>query len=274
MTSMICNVDDKTSVLSAMNNITKDWFNAANLYEELRANNKTESPNFWNIRDLLNPITDYLRLPLSEFLREWNHRCSLNSLKIMGYHCTRHTNKKVFYEQGILPLSEKIIESFFSIIISEFQIILTEQQKKESFEKIITNNIWKYRSGKGAGPYFFLSYKNAQNPNNDFHKNGPEIWWGCIDDFLQYCKDKKISVSYTRNKCREIIAEKLLPLIVHCAIPYTILPDKDYYTFCIFRAYFNFVDPDDDMRNLFEGYSIDLKGQALEPEHIIRIEEL
>ena len=43
--------------------------------------------------------------------------------------------------------------------------------------------------------------------------------------------------------------------------------------FCILKAFFNFIDPDDDSNNLFEGYSIDLKGNKLDTEHIVRIEE-
>ena len=32
-------------------------------------------------------------------------------------------------------------------------------------------------------------------------------------------------------------------------------------------------DPEDGLGNLFEGYSIDLKGNKLGPEHIVQIEE-
>jgi hypothetical protein len=191
----------------------------------------------------------------------------------MGYHCTRSTNKDVFHDQGVLPLSEKIIESFFSIIFSEFQIHLDERQKNELFEKIITDDKWIYRAGKGKGPYFLLSYKDAKNSNNSFHSYGSEVWWVCVDVFLCYCKANKTTILGNRNQCRNLIAKKMVPLIVHCAIPYDLIDGNlEYYIFCIFRAYFNFIDPEDDMT--FEGYSIDLKGRTLMPGHIIEIEEL
>ena len=67
-------------------------------------------------------------------------------------------------------------------------------------------------------------------------------------------------------------SEESIPLIIHCAIPFEILPNKNYYTFCILRAYFNFLDPEDDTEDFFEAYSIDLNGNALDPQYIVRIE--
>jgi hypothetical protein len=77
-----------------------------------------------------------------------------------------------------------------------------------------------------------------------------------------------------RNECRKLIAEKLRPLIIHCAIPFSILPVDNYYIFCMLRGYFLFIDLDDDSANLFEGYSIDLCGSSLDPKYILKIEEI
>ncbi|MFC1867189.1 hypothetical protein ACFL0H_03540 [Thermodesulfobacteriota bacterium] len=67
---------------------------------------------------------------------------------------------------------------------------------------------------------------------------------------------------------------KSVPLIIHCAIPYSILSEKDYFAFCVLIAYFNSLDPEDDLNNLFDGYSIDLKGKGLDPRHIVKIEQI
>lgn len=67
---------------------------------------------------------------------------------------------------------------------------------------------------------------------------------------------------------------KSIPLIIHCAIPYSLLSEKDYFAFCVLRAYFNFLDPEDELNDLADGYSIDLKGKVLATRHIVRIEEI
>lgn len=275
---MLCDIYDKSSILSAVENITKDWFNAKDLYEKLKSNKETEFSDFWNETDcLLDTIAKYLELPLNEFKEKFKHRCSIAHLKIMGYHCTRCTSKNIFYGQGVLPLSEKIIESFLSIIFTEFQIRLNECQRNELFEKIVTNDMWIYRAGTGKGPYFLLNYKDANNSNNNFHSYGSEVWWVCVDVFLEYCKANKIITHNSRYQCREVIAQKMVPLIVHCAIPYDLVDGNlDYYASLIFQSYFNFIDPENDIE--YEGYSkgcsIDLYGKTLMPEHIVRIEEL
>ena len=73
----------------------------------------------------------------------------------------------------------------------------------------------------------------------------------------------------------DVDPEQSFPLLIHCAIPYSIIPDPEgYLAFCILSAYFNFIDPTDESNLSFEGYSIDLKGTILDPCHIVRIEEI
>jgi len=100
-----------------------------------------------------------------------------------------------------------------------------------------------------------LSYKSAKDPNHNFF-NGPEILLA-------------VAGHQPSNN-----SKKSLPLIIHCEIPFFILPNKDYYTFCTLMAYFNLLDPENDTENYFKGYSIDLKGMALDPKHIVKIEEI
>lgn len=145
--------------------------------------------------------------------------------------------RSVFARNGILPLFEETIN-------------LSQTQKRPDAE-----NLWVYRSKRGSGPYFVLSYKSAKNPDNHFFK-GPEIL---------------LAVNGHQPGSN---SEKSIPFIIHCAIPFSILPDKNYYTFCVLRAYFNFLDPEDETENFFEAYSIDLKGNVLDPQHIVRKEDI
>ena len=157
----------------------------------------------------------------------------------MGYHCTRHSDKRVFLEKGVLPLSAETIK-------------LTEGKKQTAQEV----SMWEYRSQRSPGPWFLLSYKCSKRPENHFCLKGPEILLGCVGH--QVDVDPATSV----------------PLIIHCAIPYPLLSEKDYFAFCVLSAYFNFLDPEDDLDNRFDGYSIDLKGKVIDPRHIVRIEEI
>jgi len=55
------------------------------------------------------------------------------------------------------------------------------------------------------------------------------------------------------------------------------IPSKDYCTFNILRAFFTFIDPDDDLDDDPEEISakaIDLNGKILESKYFIRIETL
>ncbi|MBW1682574.1 MAG: hypothetical protein JRJ83_14285 [Deltaproteobacteria bacterium] len=208
------------------------------MYYELKSDSQTNQTNFWNIADsMINTISNYLECTSEEFLQIWEKKCIILNVRFMGYHCTRHSRKEVFVEKGILPLSKKTIK-------------LSQSQKRPD-----AKDIWFYRSTRGSGPYFFLSYKSARNPDNHFFK-GPEILLA-------------VNGNQPNNKLG-----KSIPLILHCEIPFSILPNKNYYTFCTLRAYFNYLDPEDDQEDLFEGFSIDLNGNALYPRYIVRIEEI
>lgn len=272
---MIVDIDNKDSILSFLEIQTEGWFNAYNLYNEIHHAGKTKSPNFWSdSNELLRTVTEYLHFDLDKFLKEWNSRCLFNRLKVMGYHCTRQNSEDIFYNKGILPLSDEVIGIFLSTVVSEFQIpSLTENQKDEIAATIIKDGRWEYRSGKGVGPYLFLSYMDSKNQDNDFHVNGSEIFWLFIDCFLEYCRLNNIDSGCSdRLTFRNTISKKLLPFIIHCEIPFSILCHKNFITFCILRAFFNFIDPEY-MDNIFEGYSIDMNGNILESRYIVLIEQ-
>ncbi len=236
---MILDIDNSSSVQSFVSKITKDWFDIDSMYYALKSKSHINWTDFWNTTDyMVDIISNYLDCTSEDFLKIWEKKCLEHGTRLMGYHCTRHSNKSVFTDNGILPLSEKTIE------------ISSNQKSMKAREA------WEYRSTRGVGPYFFLSYKAAKNPDNHFCRNGPEILLACAGH-------------QPTN-----IPEKSIPLIIHCAIPFSILFNKKFYTFCILRAYFNFLDPEDDSENLFEGYSIDLNGSTLDPQHIVRMEEI
>jgi hypothetical protein len=254
---------------------TKEWFDAYNLYNEISLAGKTKSSNFWyDSNELLRSVTGYLHIDLDKFLKEWSNRCLTNKLKIMGYHCTRQNNKDIFYSKGILPLSDEVIGIFLSTVVSEFQMpSITERQIDEIVQSITEDSLWKYRSGIGVGPYLFLSYTDSKKPDNDFNNNGSEITWLFIDYFLKYCRLHSIDPGFPdRFTFREAISQKLIPFIIHCEIPFSMICHKDYLTFCILRAFFNFIDPED--ISIFEGCSIDMRGKTLEPKYIVLIEQL
>jgi len=233
---MIIDIDNANSVQSFVSMITSDWFDIDAMYYDLKSKSQINWTNFWNItHNMIDIISNCLGHTSEEFLNSWETKCIEQDAKIMGYHCTRHSNKEVFIKNGVLPLSEETIN-------------LSQTQKRPDAE-----NLWDYRSKRGSGPYFFLSYKSARNPNNHFFK-GPEIL---------------LAVNGHQPSSN---SEKSSPFIIHCAIPFSILPDKKYYTFCILRAYFNFLDPEDEIESFFEAYSIDLKGNTLDPQHIVKIE--
>jgi hypothetical protein len=240
MREMIIDIDDSKSVQAAVGRFSEGWFNPEEMYSDLKTDGKTNSPEFWGVTThLLADVSGSLGLTPAQFLNEWNQRCISHDAKIMGYHCTRHSDKQVFAEKGILPLSEETIR-------------LSEDTNQTPQAK----SMWEYRSQRSPGPWFLLSYKCAKSPDNHFSLRGPEILLACTGHHI------------------DVDPAKSVPLIVHCAIPYSILSEKDYFALCILRAYFNFLDPEDDLTNLFEGYSIDLKGKGLDPQYIVRIEEI
>ena len=57
-----------------------------------------------------------------------------------------------------------------------------------------------------------------------------------LDVLIKYCQDRKIALPWSdRNEFRKLIAEKLRPLIIHCAIPFSILPVGNYYIFLVLK---------------------------------------
>lgn len=235
---MIIDIDNSSIVQSFVSKITSGWLDIDGMYYDLKSDSQTNWTNFWNITDgMINIISNCLGCTSEEFLKSWEKKCTEHDAMFTGYHCTRHSDKEVFIRNGILPLSDETIK-------------LSQKQKRPE-----TDKLWNYRSKRGSGPYFFLSYKSAKNPDNHFF-NGPEI-------LLAVNGHQPTSNS-----------EKSIPFIIHCTIPFSILSNKNYYTFCILRAYFNFLDPEDNTEDFFEGYSIDLNGSALDPQYIVRIEEI
>jgi hypothetical protein len=236
---MIIDIDDSESVHAAVNRISEGWFDPGELYADLKANGKTDSSDFWHIASqMLTDVSGLLGWTSAQFLNEWDQRCIDNKTRFMGYHCTRHSDKRVFIEKGILPLSEETIK--------------LSEDKGEAQGK----SMWVCRSQTSPGPWFLLSYECAKSPENHFCLKGPEILFACTG--------YQVGVDTVKS----------IPLIIHCAIPYSALSEKDYFAFCVLRAYFNFRDPEDGLNNLFDGYSIDLKGKALDPRYIVRIEEI
>ncbi|MDF1525104.1 MAG: hypothetical protein RRA15_02850 [bacterium] len=240
MEKMIIDIDDSSSVKNFVAQMTEGWFDPERIYFDLKANGNTDSLDFWcgNPTHLLSAVSASLHQTAEEFLILWNQKCIAHDAKIMGYHCTRHSDKKVFTEKGILPLSSEIIKIF-----------------KDGNQSVKAKGMWEYRSQQTPGPYFLLSYRDAKKPDNHFCTHGPEILLACAD--YQVNADKA----------------KSIPLIIHCAIPYSILKGKNYFAFCILRSYFNFLDPEGDSTNFFDGYSIDLGGNTLAPQYVIEAEE-
>ena len=236
---MIIDIDNRESVKAAMEDISSDWFNPAEIYAGLKTDGKTDSSGFWGeTAHMLTDISGYIGLTSTQFMDKWDKKCIDNDTKLMGYHCTRHSDKHIFLKKGILPLSEETVR-------------LSDDNSQTAYGKMVSE----YRFQRSPGPCFFLSYKSAKKPDNHFCIYGPEILIGCVGHH--------IGVNPTKS----------VPLIIHCAIPYSLLSEKDYFAFCVLRAYFNFLDPEDDSGNLFDGYSIDLRGKALNPQHIVSIEE-
>ena len=240
MNKMIIDIDDQKSVKAAMDRISENWFNPNDMYSSLKTNGQINSSEFWGVAmHLLADISGFLGLTSAQFVSEWNQRCIRYDAKVMGYHCTRQCNKQVFAEKGILPLSEETIKL-----------------SRDTNQTPQANSMWEYRSQRSPGPWFLLSYKYAKSPDNHFCLKGAEI--------LLACNGHQIGVDSATS----------MPLIVHCAIPYSILSEKDYVAFSILRAHFNYIDPEDDLTNLFESYSIDLRVKILDPQYIVRIEKL
>ncbi|PKN88716.1 MAG: hypothetical protein CVU51_03615 [Deltaproteobacteria bacterium HGW-Deltaproteobacteria-1] len=160
---MIIDIDDQESVQVATEQISKDWFVTADLYADLKTTGKTDSSGFWGITtQMLADVTYCLDCTEDHFLNKWDQSCIANDMRIMGYHCTRHSDQQVFLEKGILPLSEE-----------------TVRLAADSNPTAQGKSAWVYRSQQSPGPFFFLSYKCAKKPDDHFCDHGPEILLGC-----------------------------------------------------------------------------------------------
>ncbi len=235
---MILDIDNSASVQAFVRKVTQQWFDPDKLYFDLKDCEETNSLDFWHETDhMVDIISKYLNLTSEKFLNIWDQKCLTNGAMVMGYHGTRHSDKMVFMKNGIVPLSENTIE-------------INENQKVEAEE------MWECRSKKTPSPWFLLSYKFAKSQNNSFCRHGPEI--------LLACAGQQTNVDSTKS----------IPLIIHCEIPYSILHERHYFVFCALSAYFNFIDPDPESDLSFDGYSIDLNGTTLDPQYIVKVEEL
>lgn len=266
------NIDDPKSVEESINRITSDWFDPKRIYFRLKASSITYKTAFWGeTQYLLESIANALSIAYEDFNREFTNRCHRLDLRIMAYHCTRSQKPQNYIDHGVLALNEKVLWAFFSESAAAFPtFFLSEDEKERIISRIIQTNDWKHRVR--FGPNFFFSYQYARNQNNDFLKSGSEIRSVCVDKTIQYCSENNIRVPANNgSEWRERIARNMKPIIIHCLIPYSILPNKPYCSFCMLKSLFNNLDPED---NFIEDATLHLGGTSLDPKHIIDIEEL
>ena len=271
---LVFNIDDPKSVEKSIHHITEDWFDPNMIYINLKSRSTTDTSAFWfETKYLLENISLALSMPYEDFNREFGDRCQKLDLRIMAYHCTRARHTQVFLKSGILPLTEKVLWDFLSESTAAFSnLLLSKDDKNAIVWRIMQTEAWNYRATTGAGPYFFLSYQAARDEGNDFLKSGSEIWWICVDNLSQYCYENDIELPTTnRVEWREKIGQNKNAVIVHCLMPYSLLPNNPYYVFCMLRSFFNNFDPEDD---LSETVSIDLRGKALGLQYIAEIEQM
>ena len=236
---MLIDIDNSKSVISAVKYIELDWVKFASIYYKIKSDKNVGLGNFWNITDeMIRVISEKIHCSPEEFKTAFSSRLVNQGVKLMGYHCTRYSNKESFIKKGILPLSNSTI------------------QFPEKQDSNIAENTLEYRLNKGPGPYFCLSYASAKDPNNHYCNFGAEVLLGC------------------NGKQENNDSSQLKPMIIHCSIPFSLLPDHEFYIFCILRAYFSIIDPSDETENLFYDYAIDLKNQTLPPKCILKIEEI
>jgi len=271
---IIFDIDDPRYVEESINKVAKDWFDPKSIYFSLKAGGITDTADFWHVtRFLLENIAHSLSITCEEFIREFKDRCNNLDLKIMAYHCTRSRRPQDYLKHGILPLSEKVLCAFLAESYVAFPTFSLSNEDRESIiGRVIQTDAWNYRGGIGTGPYFFLSYQEAKDPNNDFLKSSSEIWWVCVDNLIQYCSEHNIRLpTMNRYEWREKIRQSMKAVIIHCLIPYSFLAKEPYYAFCMLRSFFNNLDPEDDS---FETGCIDLRGKSLDPQYITKIEEM
>jgi hypothetical protein len=240
---MIIDIDSSDSVKKTVTQVSENWFDAKKTFFGLKGLSKTEDPNFWgNEKYFWEVFSEFLSQTTEVFLKRFHETCIANNVKVMGYHCTRYKDEESFMKKGILPVTHIIDKN----IVDTNNIECT------------ANDTLNYRLEKDPGPYFFLSYKRAKKANNFYLTNGHEI-----------------SLLYRKiNTHRGISTEELIPIVFHCKIPYSILPEDSAYPYFFLMAYFNFLDPTDDSESFCDEFSITLKGETLNPKYIVRSEKL
>ena len=273
--SIVFNNDDQVSVKESILQITDEWFDPNEVYFSLKESGITNCSNFWGETNcFLESISSELSITPRDFNLKFKERCQRLDLRLMAYHCTRSDTPENFKNNGILPLKEEVLWDFFSKLADAFPTFaLSDKDKERVILSIIQTDYWIHRQTiEGIGPDLFFSYKEAIEQNHDYLRNGPDIWWTCVERFLQYCIDNNIAPpTANRNELRAQISENIIPLVIFCAIPFSFLPNGPHDSCCMLRSYFDYLDPGD---NFLEGAVIRLDGKRLDPQYIVDIERL
>jgi len=273
--SIVFNNDDQASVKESIIQITTGWFDPNKIYFSLKESGITNRLKFWSETEcLLESISNELSIAPQDFNRKFKESCQRLDLRLMAYHCTRSGRPEDFINNGILPLSEPMLWVFLSELADAFPAFsLSDEDKERVILRITQTDTWIGRQTvTGIGPNFFLSYQDAIKQDHDFLRNGSEIWWTCADSLLQYCSEKNIALpTADRNELRAKISQNMSPLVIFCSIPFSFLSDDPYYSGCMLKSYFDYLDPEDDF---LEGGGLDLKGKKLDPQYIVDIERL
>lgn len=273
--SIVFNNDDQASVKESIIEITNGWFDPNKIYFSMKGRGITGRSKFWGESEyLLESISNELSIAPHNFNRKFKESCQRLDLRLMAYHCTRSGRPEDFINNGILPLNETVLWDFLSELADAFPAFsLSDEDKERVILSITQTDTWIFRQTvTGIGPDFFLSYKEAKRQNHGFLRNGPEIWWTCVDSILQYCSENNIATpTADRNELRAQISQNTIPLVIICSIPFSFLSDDPYYSGCMLKSYFDYLDPGDDF---LEGGGVKLKGKKLDPQYIVDIERL
>lgn len=273
--SIVFNNDDQASVKESIIQITKGWLDPNKIYFSLKGSGITNRLKFWHETEcLLESISHELSIAPQDFNRKFKESCDRLDLWLMAYHCTRSSRTEDFIKNGILPLNEAVLWAFLSELTVAFPTFSLSKKEKESvILRVTQTDTWTSRlTLTGTGPYFFLSYQEAIKQDHDFLRNGSEIWWTCLDSLIQYCSENNIATpTADRNEWRAKISLNMSPLVICCSMPFSFLSDNPYYSGCMLKSYFNYLDPEDDF---LESGGLDLKGKKLDPQYIVGIERL
>ena len=82
MREMIIDIDNSETVQAAVSRVSEGWFDPVEMYADLKANGKTNSPNFWGIAtQMLLDISGFFGWTSAQFMNEWDQRCIDNNTK-------------------------------------------------------------------------------------------------------------------------------------------------------------------------------------------------